>query len=230
MENKLQNRTNKKETIFGLCYLVAQQYPVPFLLTLAMAFVGLTTSELWINFIFFSFNFAVITVVFRRFLLEDLRTFFKKPFSVLVLCILGFVIYWAANIFVGVVIALFFPGYYNPNDANIASMAGDGFWIMFAGSVILVPVVEETLYRGVVFGLADRYSRTLAYVLSTVLFALIHVIGYIGIMKPQYILVSMLQYVPAGLCLSWIYTRSNTIFAPILIHTAVNLLGMLAMR
>lgn len=230
MKDTLQNKTNKKETIFGLCYLVAQQFPIPFLLTLLMALIGLTTTDLWINFIFFAFNFTVITVVFRRYLLEELRTFVSKPFSVIGLCVIGFVIYWIANIFVGLVLALFFPGYHNPNDANIASMAGDQFWVMFIGSVILVPVVEETLHRGVVFGLADRFSRPLAYFLSTVLFALIHVIGYVGVLKPQYVLVAMLQYVPAGLCLSWAYARSNTIVAPILIHTAVNLLGMLAMR
>ena len=33
---------------------------------------------------------------------------------------------------------------------------------------------------------------------------------------------AFLQYLPAGLCLAWAYTKADTIFAPILIHAAVN--------
>ena len=230
MKHKLQNQMNKAESIFGLCYLATQQFAVPFLLTLVMALLGFSTTELWLNFIFFAFNFLVVTVAFHRFLLADLRIFSKNPLSVLGLCVLGFVVYWAANIFAGLLLSLYFPNFANPNDANIQAMAGDRFWVMFTGSVILVPLVEETLYRGVIFGVADRLNRPLAYILSTLVFALIHVVGYIGAVSPLYLLVSMLQYVPAGLCLSWAYARTNTIFAPILIHTAVNFLGMLAMR
>ncbi len=230
MKHKLQNQTNKAESIFGLCYLAAQQFAVPFLLALVMALLGFSTTELWLNFIFFAFNFLVVAVAFHRYLLADLRIFSKNLFSVLGLCVVGFVVYWAANIFAGLVIALYFPDFANPNDANIQAMADDRFWVMFTGSVILVPLVEETLYRGVLFGLADRINRPLAYILSTLAFALIHVVGYVGTVSPLYLLVSMLQYVPAGLCLSWAYARSNTIFAPVLIHTAVNFLGMLAMR
>ena len=230
MKHKLQNQMNKAESIFGLCYLAAQQFAVPFLMTLVMALLGFSTTDLWLNFIFFAFNFLIVAVAFHRYLLTDLRIFSKNLLSVLGLCVLGFVVYWAANIFAGLVIALYFPDFANPNDANIQAMAGDQFWVMFTGSVILVPLVEETLYRGVIFGVADRLNRPLAYILSTLVFALIHVVGYIGTISPLYLLVSMLQYVPAGLCLSWAYARTNTIFAPVLIHTAVNFLGMLAMR
>ena len=41
---------------------------------------------------------------------------------------------------------------------------------------------------------------------------------------------SFLQYVPAGLCLAWSYEKADSIWAPILIHIAVNQMGNLAMR
>ena len=33
---------------------------------------------------------------------------------------------------------------------------------------------------------------------------------------------AFLQYLPAGLCLAWAYTKADTIFAPILIHAIIN--------
>ncbi len=230
MKHTFQNQMTKAESVFGICYLLAQQFAVPFVLALGMAWLGLPTSELWLNFVFFATNFLVVVIAFSRFLGRELRTLDKNLLSVLGTCAVGFLIYWAANILMGMFLALNFPDFSNPNDANIRSMANDQFWIMFTGSVVLVPVAEETLYRGVIFGLANRISRPLAYVLSTTLFALIHVVGYMRTMEPLQLVISLLQYAPAGLCLSWAYAKTNTIFAPILIHTAVNLLGILAMR
>ena len=40
----------------------------------------------------------------------------------------------------------------------------------------------------------------------------------------------LLQYVPAGISLAASYEYSGNIVTPILIHTAVNAVGMLAMR
>lgn len=220
----------RAEYIFGVCYLLAQQFLIPWLLVLVTAWLGLRLSDLWLNFLFFAVNFLVVCLAFSRYLLKNLQTLGRHILPVLGTCVLGFVVYWAANILVSLFIAIYFPGFSNANDANIQSMAGQQYSVMFLGSVLLVPIVEETLYRGVIFGLADRFSRPLAYAASTLLFAFIHVVGYLGTLSPLYLLVSMLQYVPAGLCLSWAYAKSRTVFAPILIHTAVNLLGMLAMR
>ena len=43
-------------------------------------------------------------------------------------------------------------------------------------------------------------------------------------------LMALLQYLPAGLCLAWSYAKSDTIFAPILIHALVNAWGIYEMR
>ena len=230
MKHSLHNSMTKGEYIFGACYLVAQQFVIPFLLVFFTALLKLRISNLWMNFIFFIINFVVVLAAFSRYLMQNIRIFLNRFWRVCGIVFLGFVIYWAANILVSMFIMIYFPAFHNANDANIQAMASQQYWVMFTGSVILVPIVEETLYRGVIFGLADRFSRPVAYIASTLLFALIHVVGYIGTQPPVYLLVSLLQYAPAGLCLSWAYARSRTIFAPILIHTAVNLLGMLAMR
>ncbi len=220
----------KAEYIFGICYLVAQQFLIPYLLVLGAVWLRLPIDELWLNFTFFVLNIVVICIGFSRYLGKNLRHLGKNILQILSTSVVGFVVYWASNLLVSIAIFLYFPSFSNANDASIQAMASQQYWIMFTGSVILVPVVEEVLYRGVIFSFLDRYSRPLAYLLSALFFAAIHVVGYIGSMEPMYLLVSVLQYLPAGLCLCWAYARTGNIFAPVLIHTAVNLMGMLAMR
>ena len=230
MKNNFSTRLSTGHYIFGGIYLGVQQYLLPILLILAASLLGLRLSDSWFNFIFFSINFLVITIVFHRYLRGELRRFFAKPLACLGIAAAGFALYWVANIYVSVAISFITPDFSNANDASIQLMANDQDALMFAGSVLLVPVVEETLYRGVIFSFTDHFSRPLAYIISTLLIALVHVVGYMGSMDLLTIFISILQYLPAGVFLCWAYARSGTLVAPILIHTAVNLIGMAAMR
>jgi membrane protease YdiL (CAAX protease family) len=99
---------------------------------------------------------------------------------------------------------------------------------MVIGTVVLVPIVEETLYRGLIFGLLPK--RILRYAVSVGAFCAIHVMGYIGYYEPLHLLLCFMQYIPAGLVLAYAYERSGSIFAPILIHMAINGIAMLFMR
>ena len=54
--------------------------------------------------------------------------------------------------------------------------------------------------------------------------------GYFGVYTPMQLLISFLSYLPAGFCLGWAYEKADTIFAPILIHAAVNAIGIYGMR
>ena len=54
--------------------------------------------------------------------------------------------------------------------------------------------------------------------------------GYVGSVEPAYILLSFLQYLPAGYCLCFAYRRSGTIISPILMHMIVNAVAVYSMR
>ena len=61
-------------------------------------------------------------------------------------------------------------------------------------------------------------------------FALIHIAGFLGSYSVLDVLLCMLQYLPAGLCLAWSCIRGETIFAPIVIHALVNAVGIYRLR
>jgi len=144
--------------------------------------------------------------------------------------ILGYVFYIGCTWIMNFLIPLIAPGYTNANDASIAGLSRNGYFLMAIGTVVLVPPVEECLYRGLLFGLMLRRSRPAAYLVSVPVFCLIHVMGYVGSVPAGVLLLSFAQYIPAGVLLALAYERADSIFTPILIHTAVNALGMIAAR
>ena len=86
--------------------------------------------------------------------------------------------------------------------------------------VVLMPIVEEALFRGLLFGAVRRYSRALAYGLSTLLFAVYcvwqFVFTYNG-MDLRYLLL-FAQYVPMSLALCWSYDNGGSVWTPVALH------------
>ena len=109
------------------------------------------------------------------------------------------------------------------------SLIGMDYVPMIIGTMFLVPVAEEVLYRGLIFQSLYSNNHTLGYILSALIFCAIHVISYIGAADPLTLVLCFIQYLPASLCLAWAYTEADNIFAPILIHIAVNTMSILAL-
>lgn len=220
----------KRSLTFGLIYIALQLLVLPLALTWGNWLLGSPLSVTSLNFVFFAFNFIVITVVYRDFLLKNIKILIQNPWRVLRFAGAGLMLYWIAAFAVGFLISSVHPDFANANDISISQMTKENYTLMSIGTVLLVPVVEETLYRGVVFGGIYPKSRVLAYVVSIAVFSIIHILGYIRVYTPIELLLSFVQYLPAGICLAWTYEKSDSIWAPILIHIAVNQVGTYSMR
>lgn len=84
--------------------------------------------------------------------------------------------------------------------------------------VILVPVVEEVLFRGLLFGSIRKRNRTAAWIASAVLFAVYSVWTFAVAYGDARYLILALQYLPMSLALTWCYDRGGSIWSPILLH------------
>ena len=138
----------------------------------------------------------------------------------------GLAAYYACNFLTLRLIRLLVPGFTNYNDAVISAMSRSGRYLMVVSTVILVPPAEECVFRGLIFRNLYGKSRWVAYVVSILAFAAIHVLGFIGKYSALELVMAVLQYLPAGLSLAWAYTKSDTIFAPIIIHACINLVAI----
>ena len=93
------------------------------------------------------------------------------------------------------------------------------FWVeSIATKAVLIPIVEELLFRGILFGsFASSFSYKLAIPLSAAIFALVHY----TVSWPMVFLI--------GTMLAWIYWRTGSLAAPMVIHCTVNFFALLSL-
>ena len=220
----------KNETIWGIGYLIFEILFLPSVISLAVMLLKLETNLAMVNFVYYCINLLAVLVIFRKFLLQNLDIAAARPGYLARSVLFGMARYLILSTLAGAVVMQIAPEFLNANDAAISSMVDSNVTLMALGTIVLVPPVEECLFRGLIFRNLHGKSRVLAYIVSTVCFAAIHLLGYLTVYTPMELLAAFIQYVPAGLCLGWAYERSGTILAPIFIHAMVNTMGIYAMR
>ncbi len=221
---------NAKECTWGLRYLLFQLVFLGSFIALAAQLMGIAITAAWLNILYFTINFLAAVVLCRQFLRRTLQSGLRELGRSLQFALVGFGIYQVSILALGSLIILLRPDFANVNDQNLAAISQDHFVLMTVCTVLMVPLTEEVFYRGILFGGLSRRSRTAAYVVSVAAFALVHVSGYVGTTDALTLLLCFLQYLPAGVCLAAVYEKSGSLLPSILIHTAVNAIGMFAMR
>lgn len=93
---------------------------------------------------------------------------------------------------------------------SLPSAPDKRLWL-FALTVLAAPLCEEFIFRGLIFGgLRRSMPAAQAIVISAAVFAVVH---------PA---LSLLPVFVVGLCTAWVYERSKTLLAPMLVHAAYN--------
>ncbi len=88
--------------------------------------------------------------------------------------------------------------------------------------LLLIPVVEETLFRGLIYGSLRGYSRPLGAAVGVVLYALAVVWRYALEWKdPRYLLLTIL-YLPMSAALTWCYDRGGSVWSCVVLHGLLN--------
>ena len=220
----------RREKVWGFRYLLFELICLGALLRGLNQLLPTPLPRAEVNFLFFTINFLAVLVIFGGYLRAQLRQLPELVWNVVFTTIPGIFVYFMVNILMGQLIVALDPRFTSINDAGIGQMVEENYTLMFLGTVFFVPIAEECLFRGLVFrGLHDR-NAALAWVVSVLLFAAIHVTGYVGSQPALTLLLCFVQYLPAGLCLAGAYRLSGSLISPILIHALVNLVGMISLR
>lgn len=220
----------KYEKTFGWIFLFMTPLALPLLIVYLCQLLPTQPDIAMQNVLVYVVNFLLTLLIFHRFLWHSTRQALRRPGKTFLWMGVGFAAYNIGTYLVAMLTTLLAPDFSNANDANIMDMLQQHFWPMVICIVILVPITEETLYRGLIFGSLRKRSRWLAYVVSVCAFSALHVVGYIGTLHPYDLLVSFLQYLPGSFALAFAYDKSDSILPGILIHSTINLLATLSMR
>lgn len=88
--------------------------------------------------------------------------------------------------------------------------------------LLLIPLVEEVLFRGLVYGHLRNYSRPLALVACTLFYALACVWRYaLETGDTRYLLLTFL-YLPTAAALNWCYENGGSVWGTTVLHGAIN--------
>ncbi|NLC73515.1 MAG: CPBP family intramembrane metalloprotease [Ruminococcaceae bacterium] len=117
-----------------------------------------------------------------------------------------------------------------PNNQAVIGLADTSYRTVFVLTVVLAPILEETLYRAAIYGGLLRFGRAPAYILSILLFAGLHVFTFVLGSGDLSMLRYLIVYIPASFALTWCYEKSGNIWAPIIMHTLSNLLAMYTLK
>ncbi len=220
----------KYEKTLGWIFLAMTPLALPMLIVYLCQLLPVQPDQAQLNIVAFVTNFVLTVLIFHRFLVKSLALGLSRPGRTLMWMGISFGVYNIGNYLITLLITLLAPDFANANDANITAMLQEHFWPMAICIVVLVPITEETLYRGLIFGSLRNKSRFLAYLVSAVAFSALHLIGYIGTLHPFDLLISFLQYLPGAAALALAYDKSDSIWPSIVIHATNNLLALLFMR
>lgn len=218
----LSNNLTSQETLSGFLYLAFQLIFLSSILHWCNGLLRKPLNSAELNFVYYLVNFMAMLLIYHGFLGRSARQAVQHPAYFCQAVVLGLAAYYACHYVTDWAVRQLVPGFSNYNDESIAALSRGNYFLMFIGTVILAPPMEECTFRGLIFRNLYGKSRWAAYLVSMLAFAMIHILGYIGKYSPLELIMAVLQYLPAGLCLAWAYTKADTIFAPILIHSAIN--------
>lgn len=221
------NHMTKLQTILGFVYLPIHIFALP--LALGAIFPEMDLGKL--NLVYFCISAVVILLIFGKHLRAHFDNFMDRVGFCLITILMALGIDYVLSYAV-TLIAFLLPmlGEENPNDQALMDMLQQGSAAVKAVSIFLAPIVEEVLFRGVIFGSVRPRSRVWAYVLSIVIFAVLHVWQYALAAADWTVLLYVLQYIPVSFALCWCYERSGSIWCPIAFHMLLNGMSFKAME
>lgn len=149
----------------------------------------------------------IVAIIFIPLLINDYKKYKKQTntkINYFYLIILGVILSLMYNVFAYYLNFALKTSLFD-NSNNIA--------ITLLSTGILGPIIEELMFRGIIYNeLKSKYSNMKSILLTTIFFAIIH----INIIQILYALI-------IGFILIFVYEKYNNIKAPIILHMASNI-------
>ncbi len=217
---------SRAELIGGFLYFPFYLVLLPWLVQLAVEGSGLSLSDAARSFLCCCLDFAAVVWIFHRWLAVSFAGAGRRFWETLQAAVLGFAFYYALFWLLSRLAGVLRLDIADPNGDYLRALSGGERALLWAGVLLLVPPVEETLFRGLIFAGLREKGRVLAYAVSALAFAAAHVWQYAGRLGWWGTLLAALVYLPAGIALGWTYEKSGSVVAPILVHALLNAISL----
>ena len=148
---------------------------------------GFNLNDTEVNFIVYAFSAFVMllaAIIFLKFKKVSLKYFFRLPNKKVFFQLPVYYLIYLLIIILLQEIMDFIPGY-NPNQEQVLgfeSVEGIGILLVFISLVILPPLGEEVLFRGILYpGFRNKLNKVWAALITSALFGLAHMQWNVGV-------------------------------------------------
>jgi membrane protease YdiL (CAAX protease family) len=211
---------------FFLIYLFVLPFATGPIFRFAAQVTGKTLTASMRDMIYYYVLFAATIVIFHGYLARTTRKLGENFALSLKTLAMGLVALYGLNELVYRLTHALVNNRTNLNNVSISAQIHASPRLTLLIVIFLAPFVEETLFRGLIFGNLKTRSRVLAYVISCLLFALLHVWQFAVVQRDMTYFLLMVQYLVPGLVLAWAYDHSGTLWTAIGLHAAANALSV----
>lgn len=218
------------ESIIGWVYVFVHVFAMTYILSALNIYVfpamGFQLSTGNLNLLYYGIGFIFLLTTLFKFMKQSFADLCSNVLDTLIGVGAGYILYILLSYAVSSFLSLFLSDLTNPNSSAVINETRLNPNTMLAIGVLLAPIVEEILFRGVVFGTLRKKSRLLAYVVSSVFFSIYHLWSYLIYSFNPVLLLFLVQYVPAGIVLAWSYERGRNVWCPVFLHMLINYISI----
>ena len=220
----------KRERRAGWIYLPIHVFVMPLLIMpiiqVALHLSGVEISVVYLNAFYYGFGLLYILFFMMNYMRENFVRKWNPGWGRTILISIG--LYLLFNIIINLVLSNFTDNLINPNQEAVNDSVMMNTPAMFAVAVLMGPIVEEVLFRGIVFGTIREKRPVAAYVVSALVFAFYHLWQSAVIAGDWSVFIYAVQYLPIGVVLAWTYERTGSIWGSISLHMLINTLAVAA--
>ena len=212
----------KKEVAIGLFWLVMHMFVCPLLINQ----MPQDTDPITVNGLYYGVSLAVTLTFGMSLLRREFDHLMDRTFHCVKSFFAAYFFWYAMSLAMVAALTALEWSQDLPNDMAMDVLAQENYRVTLTISVIAAPILEEILFRGILFQSIRKHSRLWAYVASIGLFGLYHVWQFAYLYQDWTYLLYALQYIPITLALTWSYEHSGSLWVPIFFHASNNYMAM----
>ena len=217
----------RRERICGFVWLPIHIFLLPlFLVPVLFLLLGPDKlTDAGANVIYYLISFVFVIIAFWNFLRESFDRFVGNLRGALLAMVIAYAIQLVLTLGLQALMGVF-GELETPNNDAIGELANLEYNKIFAVAVLMAPITEEVLFRGVLFGSLARRHRWLGWVVSVAVFCLYHVWQFAVVEQDWTVLIAAAEYIPLTVAITYCYDRTETIWTPIFFHIFTNSLAL----
>jgi len=213
-----------------IVYLVLLPYIMLLVSNLMQLLTGRPISERALLLTPYYLSFALAALLFKNYFIDQLSVFTHHLGRSLGSMFRCYFLMYGITIVCAMVLLAIGMNSGNPNDLAVEGLVNSYDRVMLVMAVFLAPLVEELLFRGLIFGSLYKVKPIVAYIVSWLAFGAAHLLQYAIETGDWRTMIFMIEYLPPSIAWGWCYKRSGSIWTVIFMHMIFNAMGMAVMR